>query len=109
MWAHYADSGAGMCIGYAVFTGNPRLFSPVEYVEDRILVDSSKLSHNNRSGKPNSVPVFPALRVNTRISLILSASRAKEAIPETVKDFEIVFPRNLAWQGRGQALYDPDN
>src|SRR5882762_2848443 len=21
MWAHYADSGAGMCVGYAVFTG----------------------------------------------------------------------------------------
>ena len=109
MWAHYADSWAGMCIGYAVFTGNPSLFTPVTYIDEVIgrfnvlefLFFKSPIwkweaewracipGHEQKLcdiAHPVSICLGP--RCSTGVMRQVQA-----AMPETVKRFEIMFPR----------------
>ena len=108
MWAHYADAWAGMCIGYAVFTGNGRLFNPVTYV-DKIVGPLNVLEllllkspvwkfeaewracipghEQKHSGLAYPVSICLGPRCNTE-----SMRQVQAAMPKTVTKFEIVFP-----------------
>ncbi|MEM1156475.1 MAG: DUF2971 domain-containing protein [Pseudomonadota bacterium] len=108
MWAHYGDSGAGMCIGYAVFVGSPRIFNPVKYVDTFVgsfnalqlmSVKSSQWSWEAewRACFPGDLQVYPDIAHPVSICLgprctTDSMNLIREAMPETVTSFEIIFP-----------------
>ena len=108
MWAHYANAGASMCVGYAVFTGGLRLFNPVRYVAnfvgrlnalDFLMLKSSHWQWELewRACIPGPDHVYHDLAHPISVCLGPRCStedmrRVKAVLPATVRDFEIVFP-----------------
>ena len=108
MWAHYANSYAGMRIGYAVFVGNPRLFNPVKYVSDFSgrynIMELLMLKHAHWEGEAEWRACFPGDEhkyhgIAHPISVCLGPrattadmEMVRDALPDTVRDFEIIFP-----------------
>jgi hypothetical protein len=110
MWAQYADGGMGMCIGYAVFLGNPTIFNKVRYrdnIGDNELQDLwdfflSKSSHwayeeewralqysneQKLSGFFHPISIRLGPKCTTE-----NALRIKKVLPKTVKEFYMILP-----------------
>jgi hypothetical protein len=108
MWAHYGDAGAGMRIGYAVFTGNPQLFMPVKYLDkfvgkfgvvDLLLMKATAWDYEQewRACIGGEDQVFPDFVHPVSVCLgprcsNENAERVRAALPPTVTDFEIILP-----------------
>ena len=108
MWAHYANSGSGMCIGYACFIGTPRILNPVNYVgkvpESADLLELLSLKHESWTYEKewritwaggdqkiydvlHPVTIYLGPRCSNDDML-----RVRQVLPATVTEFEIMYP-----------------
>ena len=109
MWAHYGNSSAGMCIGYAVSVrGNPRLFQPVTYSDDftgpRSLHDLMTMKSKDWSYEKEWRAIMGGdeqrhYGLAHPVTVVLgprcthdSYERINSVLPKTVKEFSIAYP-----------------